>query len=221
MWMNPGCFHFLMQPPSINRTFYLCGFEKLLTPSVHSLVWTKLWSRQRCWWASIEPSSSFRPKPWILNLCSKMNPQDIGLLQSLQSLWVRHSATNKMWTFLSDSRFLSRRNQYPLHRQQGELWRHRGLQVRVPHVLRHGLLLLPLLRHHDPRAQQQGPASRHPKWVRKRLPPAAPSSPLVRDEGALPPAGQTVKLHVAFHKNQIHHHSNRLLSSAFNVWWLY
>lgn len=109
-----------------------------------------------------------------------LNPGDqVYVVKWPSGIWVTwvalgSSLSNKQtWTsvmLLSDSRFLSRRNQPPLHREQGELWRHRGLQVRVPHVLRHGLLLLPLLRHHDPRAQQQGPARRHPKWVRETPP---------------------------------------------------
>lgn len=66
---------------------------------------------------------------------------------------------------VSDSRFLCRGLIHTWHRKQGELWCHRGLQVSVPHVLRHGLLLLPVLHHHDPCAQQQGPASRRSKWV--------------------------------------------------------
>lgn len=49
-------------------------------------------------------------------------------------------------------------------------------------MLRHGLLLLPLLRHHDPRAQQQRPQSRGPERVR------------VSRERLLPPAGHAGEL---------------------------
>lgn len=115
-------------------------------------------------------------KPQRLNKKNLKKTRKLGWILSVGLHWVhRSSVTFGRFSCLSDSGFLPRRNQFTLHRKQSELWRHRGLQVRVPHVLRHDLLLLPLRRHHDPRAQQQGPASRHPKWVRHvSLPPGRP-----------------------------------------------
>ena len=84
--------------------------------------------------------------------------------------------TDPLWFSVSpaDPRFLSGREQHPGHREPRELRRHRGLQVCVPHVLRHDLLLLPVRRDHGARAQQQRPASRRSEWVGK-----AGGSPMV------------------------------------------
>jgi len=70
-----------------------------------------------------------------------------------------------MFVCVLDTRVLQGRDQHPGPGEPRGVQHPGGLQVCVPHVLRHGLFLLLLRSAYDWRPQQQRPPGRHPERV--------------------------------------------------------